>query len=52
MIDWGNAKERLFADGLVPTINMGDFDVVCIYSHAQAKWQIGVVQYGTAEASV
>ena len=52
VIDWGDATERLFADGLVPTINMGDFDVVCIYSHAQGKWQIGVVQYGTAEASV
>ena len=52
VIDWGNTKERAFADGLVPTINMGDFDVVCIYSHAQGKWQIGVVQYGAAEASV
>ena len=49
IIDWGSAHERLFADGAAPTINAGDFDVVCTYSHAGGKWQIGVVQYAQAE---
>lgn len=46
-IDWGDASELLFADGVVPEITKGDFDIICTYSPSAAKWQIGVVQYAT-----
>ena len=45
-LDWGETTERLFADGEIPYITMGDFDVVCTYSPVAKKWQIGVIQYG------
>lgn len=47
-LDWGAAADVLFADGKIPDIVRGDFDIVCTYSRAAGKWQIGTVQYGTA----
>ena len=47
-IDWGVASELLFADGEIPEIIKGDFDIVCTYSRVAGKWQIGVLQYGSA----
>lgn len=44
-IDWGNAADVLFVDGRIPDIVYGDFDIVCTYSRAAGKWQIGTVQY-------
>lgn len=46
-LDWGEATERLFADGAIPEITKGDFDIVCTYSRVAGKWQIGVLQYGS-----
>ncbi len=46
-INWGNANELLFADGIIPEITKGDFDVICTFSKAANKWQIGMVQYET-----
>lgn len=51
-IDWGTASERLFADGEIPYITMGDFDIVCTYSPIAKKWQIGVIQYAVSEGTV
>ena len=51
-IDWGNADELLFEGGKIPEIRMGDFDVVCTYSRAAGKWQIGAVQYESVGESV
>ena len=51
-IDWGAVSDVLFADGKIPNIMRGDFDIVCTYSRAAGKWQIGTVQYGTAGAAV
>ena len=51
-IDWGAASDVLFVDGQIPSIMRGDFDIVCTYSRAAGKWQIGTVQYGTAGAAV
>ena len=51
-IDWGAASDVLFADGKIPNIIRGDFDIVCTYSRAAGKWQIGTVQYGTVGAAV
>ncbi len=44
-INWGDAESLLFADGKIPEIRTGDFDVVCTYSRTAGKWQIGTVQY-------
>ena len=44
-IDWGDATSLLFADGKIPEITVGDFDVICTYSKPAGKWQIGTVQY-------
>lgn len=44
-IDWGDATSLLFADGKIPEITVGDFDVICTYSKPAGKWQIGAVQY-------
>lgn len=46
-IDWGLASELLFVNGIVPDIMKGDFDIICTYSRAAGKWQIGSVQYET-----
>ncbi len=46
-IDWGDASALLFADGIIPEITKGDFDIICTYSRAAGKWQIGAVQYET-----
>lgn len=46
-IDWGNSSDLLFEDGAIPDIIKGDFDVICTYSPAAGKWQIGLVQYET-----
>lgn len=46
--DWGAADAILFADGEIPEIVRGDFDIVCTYSRAAGKWQIGVLQYESA----
>ena len=51
-VDWGKASACLFADGEIPYITMGDFDVVCTYSPAAQKWQIGVVQYAASGGAV
>lgn len=47
-INWGDASTILFADGIIPEITRGDFDIICTYSRVAAKWQIGVVQYEMA----
>lgn len=47
-INWGDAATLLFADGIIPEITKGDFDVICTYSRVAAKWQLGVVQYEMA----
>ncbi|MBQ8341126.1 MAG: hypothetical protein IJY22_01950 [Clostridia bacterium] len=52
VIDWGDAGERLFADGEIPYVTMGDFDIVCTYSPAAEKWQIGVIQYAISGGTV
>ena len=44
-VNWGDADNLLFADGKIPEIRSGNFDVICSYSRAAGKWQIGVVQY-------
>lgn len=46
-LNWGNATRLLFADGMIPEITKGDFDIICTYSRVAAKWQIGIVQYET-----
>lgn len=46
-INWGNADELLFADGMIPEITKGDFDIICTFSKTAGKWQIGMVQYET-----
>ncbi len=46
-IDWGVADALLFADGEIPEITKGDFDIVCTHSRVAGKWQIGVLQYGS-----
>lgn len=51
-IDWGDAAEVLFVDGMIPDIVHGDFDIVCTYSRAAGKWQIGTVQYKTVGEAV
>ncbi len=51
-IDWGRASELLFADGVIPEITKGDFDIICTYSPVVDKWQIGVVQYGMVGGTV
>ncbi len=51
-INWGNAEELLFADGKIPEIRTGDFDVICTYSKAAGKWQIGTVQYESVGGAV
>ncbi|MBQ3483134.1 MAG: hypothetical protein IJA78_03050 [Clostridia bacterium] len=50
-LDWGDASDLLFADGAVPQITMGDFDIICTYSATAARWQIGVVQYAAVEGT-
>ena len=42
----------LFVDGIVPDIMKGDFDIICTYSRAAGKWQIGSVQYETVGDTV
>lgn len=44
-IDWGDVSSILFAEGVIPEILKGDFDIICTYSRAAGKWQIGTVQY-------
>lgn len=51
-IDWGEASSLLFADGKIPEITVGDFDVICTYSRAAGKWQIGTVQYESVGEAV
>lgn len=51
-IDWGDAAACLFADGEIPYITAGDFDVICTYSPGAGKWQIGVVQYAMGGETV
>ncbi|MBE6581406.1 MAG: hypothetical protein E7650_07340 [Ruminococcaceae bacterium] len=51
-IEWGAAGEVLFVDGQIPDIVHGDFDIVCTYSRAAGKWQIGTVQYKTVGEAV
>ena len=46
-INWGDAAALLFADGMIPEITRGDFDIICTYSKVAGKWQIGMVQYET-----
>lgn len=50
--DWGEASELLFADGKIPEIFKGDFDVICTYSRSAGKWQIGTVQYESVGGTV
>jgi hypothetical protein len=49
VLDWGNADALLFADGEIPQIKTGDFDIVCTYSPIAGRWQLGVVQYAAVE---
>ena len=49
-LQWGS--NCLFADGAEPTIRMEDFDIICNYSPAAGRWQIGVVQYGVGGGMV
>ena len=49
-IDWGNREDVLFANGEIPSVTKGDFDIICTYSRAAKKWQIGIVQYEAAGA--
>ncbi len=51
-IDWGEATSLLFADGIIPEITKGDFDIICTYSRAAGKWQIGAVQYEAVGGTV
>lgn len=51
-LDWGAADTLLFADGEVPQITKGDFDIICTYSPLSARWQIGVVQYAAVGETV
>ena len=51
-IDWGEVTSLLFADGIIPEITKGDFDIICTYSRAAGKWQIGAVQYEAVGGAV
>ena len=51
-LDWGDADTLLFADGEVPQITKGDFDIICTYSATAERWQIGVVQYAAVGGTV
>lgn len=51
-IDWGEIGSLLFADGNIPDIKNGDFDIICSYSTVAGKWQIGTVQYSTVGGDV
>lgn len=52
VVDWGATENRLFENGEIPYITMGDFDIICTYSPIVKKWMIGVTQYGSCEGSV
>ena len=45
-IDWGELGQYLFAGATLPEIVTADFDIVCTFSCAARKWQIGIIQYG------
>lgn len=52
VMDWGAVGDCVFADGQIPFLTMSDFDIICTYSPAAGRWQIGVIQYGAAEGGV
>ena len=45
-IDWGEKGQYVFAGSALPEIVTVNFDIVCTYSNASNKWQVGVIQYG------
>ncbi|MBQ3063937.1 MAG: hypothetical protein IJC99_03965 [Clostridia bacterium] len=51
-IDWGQAGEYNFVGAALPEIVTGDFDIICTFSNAARKWNVGVIQYAQAEAAV